>query len=224
MSSVEAALEVRQHGGEVVLAGPLDGLLRAGERNPDRRMRLLIRPRPDRDVLELPELAVVRELRLLPRLHDDLDRLLEARARFRHRHVVDVVFARHAAGEAGQDAAARDAVRHRQLLGDAQRIVDRQQVAEDQELELLGALRRRRRHHVRRVHHAVRRGVVLVQADAVEAELVHLLPGFEVLCIGARADLRIEMIARQRVGDVLVALVVVEVLAVGQQVEDEDFH
>ena len=160
----QPALEVRQHGGEIVLAGPLDGLLAAGERDPHRRMRLLVGPRPDRDVLHRPVLAVVRELRLGPRLHDDVDRFLEARARFRHRHVVDVVFARHAAGEARQDAAARHAVGHRQLLGDAQRIVDRQQVAEDQELQLLGPLRRRRRHHVGRDHQAVRRGVVLVQA------------------------------------------------------------
>ena len=60
--------------------------------------------------------------------------------------------------------------------------------------------------------------------DAVEAELVHLLPDLEMLLVGARADLGIPMVARQRIGDQLVALVVLEVAVVGQQVEDEDFH
>ena len=44
------------------------------------------------------------------------------------------------------------------------------------------------------------------------------------LLVGARADLGVPMIARQRIGDELVALVVLEVVVVGQQVEDEDFH
>ena len=107
----QAAVMIGDHRAEVVLAGPLDGFLRAGERHPHRRMRLLIGPRPDRDVLVGPELALVGELRLGPGLQDDLDRLLEARPRFRHRHAIDVVFARHAAGEARQDAPARHASR-----------------------------------------------------------------------------------------------------------------
>ena len=184
----------------------------------------VIGPRPDRDVLVGPELALVGELRLGPGLEDDLDRLLEARPRFRHRHAIDVVFARHAAGEAGQDAPARHGVGHRQLLGDAERIVQRHQIAEHQELQLLGPLRADRRHHVRRVHHAVRRGVVLVQADAVEAELVHLLPGLQMLFVGPRRDLAIVVIERQRIGQILGRFVLIEVLSVGEQVEDEDFH
>ena len=215
---------IRDHGAEVMLAGPFDGFLRAGERHPHRRMRLRVGAGPDRDVLVGPELALVGELRLGPGLHDDLDRLLEARTQFRHRHAVDVVFARHAAGEAGQDAPARNGIGHRQFLGDAQRIVQRHQVAEHQELQLLGPLSADRRHHVRRVHHAVRRGVVLVQADAVEAELVHLLPGLQMLIVGPRRDLAIVMIERQRVGQILGGFVLVEVLAVGQQVEDKNFH
>ena len=65
---------------------------------------------------------------------------------------------------------------------------------------------------------------MLVQADAVVAELVHLLPALEVLFVGPRRDLGIEVIQRQRVGEVLGFLVLVEMLGVGQQVEDEDFH
>ena len=115
-------------------------------------------------------------------------------------------------------------VGHRQLLGDAQRIVQRHEIAEHQELELLGPLRADRRHHVRRVHQPVRRGVVLVQPDAVEAELVHLLPGLQMLLVGPRRDLAVVVIERQRVGQILRRLVLVEVLSVGQKVEDEDFH
>ena len=70
----------------------------------------------------------------------------------------------------------------------------------------------------------MRRGVVLVQPDAVEAELVHLLPGLQMLLIGPRRDLAIVMIERQRIGEILGLLVLVEVLSVGEQVEDEDFH
>ena len=209
---------------EIVLAGPLDGFLGAGERHPHRRMRLRVGPRPDRDVLVRPEFALVGELRLGPRLEDDVDRFLEARARFTHRHAIDVVFARHAAGEARKDAPARHGVGHRELLGDAQRVVQRHEVAEHQELELLGALRRDRRHHVRRIHQPVRRGVVLVQPDAVEAELVHLLPGLQVLLVSLRRDLAIVMIVRQRIGQILGCFVLVEVLAVGEQVENENFH
>ena len=70
----------------------------------------------------------------------------------------------------------------------------------------------------------MRRGVVLVQADAVVAELVHLLPGLQMLLVGLGRDFAIVMIVRQRVGEVLGFLVLVEMLGVGQQVEDEDFH
>ena len=105
----QAAVMVGNHRTEIVLAGPLDGFLRAGEWHPHRRMRLLIGPRPDRDVLVRPEFALVRELRLGPCLQDDLDRLLEARPRFAHRHAIDVVFARHAAGEARENAPMRHA-------------------------------------------------------------------------------------------------------------------
>jgi hypothetical protein len=41
---------------------------------------------------------------------------------------------------------------------------------------------------------------MLVEADAIVAEPVHLLPDREMLGIGARRDLRIEMILRQGIG------------------------
>jgi hypothetical protein len=43
-------------------------------------------------------------------------------------------------------------------------------------------------------------------AHAVIAETIHLAPNFEMTRMGARSDLRIEMPARQRIGDEAMAL------------------
>jgi hypothetical protein len=219
-----AAMRVMDRGAEVTSGRAFDRLLRARERNPHRRVRRLIGPRPDRDILVFPELALVAECVFLPRLEDHLERLVEPRARFRHRHVIDLVFARHAAREARHNAPAREVVGHRQLLGDAQRIVQRQQVAEDEELQLFRALRACRRHHVRRVHQPVRGGVVLVQTDAVIAEPVHLLPDGEVLLVGARRDFRVEIRAAQRKRHMTAGLELVEVTVERQEIEQKDLH
>ena len=130
---------------DVVPAGELDRFLAADDRDPDRRMRPLHRPRPDRHVLVRPELPRVGEHVLGPGAGDDVVGLLEAGARFVERHVVHLVLARDAARKARDDAAVGQAIEHRQLLGQPQRLVQRQQVAVDQELQPLGALRRRRR-------------------------------------------------------------------------------
>ena len=159
-------------------------------------MRLLHRARPDRDVLVRPELALVGEHVLGPGAGDDLVGFLEARARIRQRHVVDLVLARDAAREARDQPAVRQAVEHRQLFGQPQRLMQRQQVAVDQELQLLGALRGRRRHQVRRVHQPVGRAVMLVEADAVIAEPVHLLPRLEMLGVGPHRDVSLEVAVR----------------------------
>ena len=212
------------HGAEIVFARELDRLPAPRERYVDWRMRLLERSRPDGNVLVFPELAFVRENLLGPRLADDLQRLVEAGARFRHGHVVDPVFARHAAGEARKDAPLRHAVNHRDFLGDPQRIVQRQQVAEHQEFELLHLPAGRRRHHVGRHLQAVRRGVVLVEADAVVAERVHFRPDVQMCGVAPRRDFRIEIFARQRIGDETVLFEFIEMLPVGEQVHQIDFH
>ena len=66
--------EVGEVGVDVVeLRAPLPGLDRAAARDPDRRVRLLDRPRPRVDVAELVEASVPREgRRLAPRLHDQV--------------------------------------------------------------------------------------------------------------------------------------------------------
>ena len=66
---------------------------------------------------------------------------------------------------------------------------------------------------------------MLVEADAVVAEPVHLLPGVEMLGVGAHRDVGLEVLLAQRIGQLgRAVLQVVEVLAVGEQIEDEDFH
>ncbi len=178
--------------GDVVPGGELDQLLAGGDRRPDRRVRLLHRPRPQRDIPVAVEFSLKREDLLGPRPRNDLEGLLEARARLRHRYVMHRVFARDAAGDAGDETAIRQAVDHGQLLGQPQRLVQRKQVAVDQELEPRGPLRCSRSHQVGRVHQPVRRCVVLVEANAIVAEPVEQLPGLEMLGIGAHRDLGLE--------------------------------
>src|SRR5215471_378231 len=85
---------------QIVLGGEFDRFLAADNRHPDRRMRLLYRPRPHRDVFIGPEFTSIGEYFLGPGLSDDLERLLEAGARLRQRDIVDLVFARNASGKA----------------------------------------------------------------------------------------------------------------------------
>ncbi len=66
--------------------------------------------------------------------------------------------------------------------------------------------------------------MVLVEPDAVIAEPVHLLPGLEMLGIGAHRDLGFEVLLRQRIGQLVADLQMVELFAIGQEIEDEDLH
>ena len=50
---------------------------------------------------------------------------------------MDLVFAWDATRKAGDQPAVRQAIQHRQFFGEPQRFVQRQQVAVDQELEIL---------------------------------------------------------------------------------------
>src|SRR5205814_2254053 len=101
----------------------------------------------------------------------------------------------------------------------------RQQIAVDQQFQVLGALRRRGGHQIGAVHQPVRRAVMLVEADPVIAKAVERLPGVEMLLIGAHRRRGIEMAFGERVGELgLAALQMVEIGVVGQEVEDKDFH
>ncbi len=135
------------------------------------------------------------------------------------------MLARDAACETGDQPAVGEAVDHRQLLGQPQRVVQGQQVAVDQQLEPLRALRGGGGEEVGRVHQAVGRGVVLVEADAVKAEPIHLLPGGEMLRVRAHRDLGIEVALFQRPGQLACAILeVIQMLPVGQEIKDKDLH
>ncbi len=66
--------------------------------------------------------------------------------------------------------------------------------------------------------------MMLVEPDPVIAEPVHLLPGGEMLGIGARRDFRLEVLFRERIGQFAADLEMLELFAIRQQVKDEHFH
>ena len=138
---------------------------------------------------------------------------------------MDLVLARNTAGKSGNQPPVRHAIEHRQLFGQPQRLVQRQEIAVNQQLEVLGPLRRRGRQQVRRIHQPIGRAVVLVEPDAVIAEPVELLPGLEVLGVGAHRHLRPEESLRQRPWQLALAILeVLQVLAVRHQIKDKDSH
>src|ERR1019366_7539393 len=121
-------------------------------------------------------------------------------------------------------AAIRQAVEHGEFFGKPQRFVQRQQVAVNQEFETFGPLRGGCRHQVWRVHQSVRRTMMFIETDAVIAETVHFFPGIEMLGVGANGHVRLEVPVRQRVGEFAADLEMVELFAIGEQVENENFH
>ena len=163
-------------------------------------MRLLRRLRPRIDVARRVVAPFVFERSGLgPGALDEVDRLPELAARGRRRHVVVEGLRPRSRREARDQPAVRHVVEHRVFLGDAQRVqVQRQQVAEDDDLAALGALRQRRGDQVRRRHQAVDVLVVLVEHHAVEAELVGIGELVDILLIEAAALLRVPQRVRHR--------------------------
>ena len=66
--------------------------------------------------------------------------------------------------------------------------------------------------------------MVLIEPDPVITEAVQFLPGFEVLGIGSRRYLGLEIFLRQRIGQLVVDFRVLELLAISKEVEDKDLH
>jgi hypothetical protein len=95
---------------------------------------------------------------------------------FRQRHVVDLVLARNAARESKDGPPARQIVEHGKFLGKPQRLVQRQQVAVDQQSQPPCPLRGGGCHQIGRIHQPLRGAMMLVEPDLIVAETVHLLP------------------------------------------------
>src|SRR6185437_5849316 len=74
------------------------------------------------------------------------------------------------------------------------------------------------------IHQPVGRGVMLVEADAVITEPVHFLPRRQMLGIGLRRDRGLEVLFLERERQLVGDFQVVEMLAIRQEVENEDFH
>src|SRR5207245_2396995 len=128
------ALDRQRDRGELVeqelAAAPryLGDRIRLPRRHPDRRMRLLFRRRLDHDVLEIPELAVMREALIRrPRLEDHAERLLEALVGLRDRNAEARELVRAIAlADAEFEPPAREQIDGRGSFSEQHRIVPRQ--------------------------------------------------------------------------------------------------
>jgi len=143
-----------------------DRLLAAGG-HPQRRMRFLRRRRLDDDVLEMPEAAVVREaLARGPGARHHRNSLLEARLGLVRRDLKTLELAVPVAlADTEIEAAARDQVERRRLLGEQHRIVPRQHHHRRTEPQPRCAHGKRREQHQRR-RHLVPAGEMMLNQEA----------------------------------------------------------
>ena len=147
---------------------------RAG--NPDRRMRLLDRPRPQVHHAELIVPAVPGEdLFRRPRLGHQRQRLAVALALFdRDDGVGDRRVRRQPGGKSGDQPPAADAVEHRVFLGDARRRRgggQRRAELDDRDVLAVGLPRQDRAHDARIGHEPIDVLVMLIGAQPVQAGL-----------------------------------------------------
>ena len=161
-------------------------------------MWVLERARPDVHVANLVVLAVEREwFGFCPRLHHEVVRLVILLSEAGRGRAVGVVGVHGRADrESRYQPAAADAVQHRELLRYAEgRIVQRKAIAENDYRGVLGAARQRSGGDIGRRHDAVGIVVVLVDADAVEPDLVCEFQFVQILVVElVRLD-RIEQVA-----------------------------
>ena len=158
----------------VVLGGKIPGRKTAAAGNPDRRMRLLNRPRPYIHHRQFEVLAVPREnLGRLPRLHNEVVRLVVALALLDRRDsVAQVHVLRRPQRHPGHQAAAADAIDHRVLFGDSYRRIRRRKRRphlHDGDVGAVSCARENRPHQVGIRHEAVCVLMMLVDADAVDS-------------------------------------------------------
>ena len=191
-------------------------------------MRLLQRPRPQVDVAQLRELAVEAEHLLGgPGLDDQVVRFQIFLAQQRRGFAVtEVGVHRGADRKAGDQAPAAEHVEHREFLGHPnRRIVQRDRIAQHDQVGARGAPRQRRRHDVGRRHHAVAVLMMLVDAQSVEASLIGELQRVEILVVKLMADLGVVEAARNIHPDAAMLLFeIVRQIPIGHQMEPREFH
>ena len=182
--------------GIALLGRPDDRLLADDAWDPHARIGLLQgqRPRIDDAVLIVRALPAERTGHG-PGLHDQVVRLLEALAVVGGVHARRQLLLSAAAHEPGHEPALRDHVDHGQLLGEPDRVLgERQRIAEHHDLDALGGAGQHGCEYVGLGLHAERRVVVLVQHDAVDADLLGVDVLLEIFAIEAAARDRIEML------------------------------
>ena len=221
---------VREIAVDVVhLGAPAPRLDRATARDPDRRMRLVLDgARPDVDVALLVVAAVESERVLLGPgpFHEVMcfEVALAQQARVLAIGVAGIH--RRADRETRDQPAARDAVDHRELFGDAgRRIVEGERIAHDAERGVGGAARQRRGDQVGRGHQPVAVGMVFVDADCVVTELGGVFELVHEVVVHVMRAAGIE----QRGVDVdpdrgVLPVEVLRKLRIGHQVEPHEFH
>ena len=168
------------------------GRLGADPERIGRPVRLLLRLRPDRHgaILEVAPLPAER-LRLGPRLEDQLHPLVGALARLLGVEVVAQIFVGRAAQQAEHKAARQHRIEHRQLLGDPDRVADRDDRAQERDLDVVDMAREVGRRERRRRGQDARRIMVLRQADPVEAQLLDKAGALDHAAIGLGAHRRV---------------------------------
>ena len=171
-----------------------------------------------------PELAFVGEALVFPSALHDFEGLLEAGTGLAHIDVVDEVFAGDAPDDSGDEAALGEAVHHGDFFGKAQRVLDGEDVAVNQELHATGALGCGGGHEVGGVHQAIGGGVVFVEGNAVVAKLIHEGPSFQVFPIIADRCFGPEVTLGQGIGKLVSLQDVVHLDGIADVVEDEYLH
>jgi hypothetical protein len=191
-------------------------------------MRLLNRFGPQVYVAQLGVLAVEGEDLLLgPRLHDQLVRFVVFLAqRGGDFAVAEVGVHRGADREARAQTPTRHHIEHREFLGDANRgIIQRDGIAQHDDIGVAGAAGKRGRHEVGRRHHPVGILMMLVDAEAVVAHLIGEFELVEVIVVKLVADFGVVEVLRNV--DPYAAVLVLEILGqvpIRHQMEPGKFH
>src|SRR5712671_6176169 len=173
--------------------------VRVARRDHQGWMRFLQRFGPDRNLTVLEMLAFPAEgLGLGPGLEDQLHRLALALPGFAGRDVVGKVLVRDAAHQPGDQPPAAHAVEHRVFLGDADRIVERHEIADHRDFHSLRGISEGPADKIAVGHHPVRAEVVLVAPDPVEAATLRVDHAVDVRSVERARPLRVEVAVGKR--------------------------
>ena len=136
-----------------------------------------------------------------------------------------MIFGADPAHEAGDEAAARDVVEHREFLGDHERVVHQRQRPAEHGDRAFRAPRERTGDHARRRHQTVGVLVMFVDAETVEAGLVGKLEFVEVAVVERVPLDRIVVAVGQRHPRRLVRVRVREIeIGIRHQMERDELH